>query len=97
MKKLPVSKKILYMLNRHQIVETSFSILKDRLQILNNKAHSITSFFHKHFLHYLPIHLIITAAFYGQVKQLLALTNFLIRLVYYMCTFFVSHCHHGNL
>ncbi len=45
MKKTPISKKILGMLRRRQIVETSFSILKDRLQIINKKARSITSFF----------------------------------------------------
>jgi len=45
MKKLPVNKKILRMLSRRQIVETSFSMLKDRLQIINKKARSITSFF----------------------------------------------------
>ncbi len=45
MKKIPISKKILQMLKRRQIVETSFSILKDRLQIINKKARSITSFF----------------------------------------------------
>ncbi len=45
MKKLPISKTILQMLKRRQIVETSFSILKDRLQIINKKARSITSFF----------------------------------------------------
>ncbi len=45
MKKLPISKQILQMLKRRQIVETSFSILKDRLQIINKKARSITSFF----------------------------------------------------
>jgi len=45
MKKTPISKKILQMLKRRQIVETSFSILKDRLQIINKKARSVTSFF----------------------------------------------------
>lgn len=45
MKKTPISKNILKMLKRRQIVETSFSILKDRLQIINKKARSITSFF----------------------------------------------------
>lgn len=45
MKKLPISKAILQMLKRRQIVETTFSILKDRLQIINKKARSITSFF----------------------------------------------------
>ena len=45
MKKTPISKQILRMLSRRQIVETSFSILKDRLQIINKKARSITSFF----------------------------------------------------
>ncbi len=45
MKKLPISKQILRMLRRRQIVETSFSILKDCLQIINKKARSITSFF----------------------------------------------------
>ena len=45
MKKTPISKQILRMLSRRQIVETSFSILKDRLQIIYKKARSITSFF----------------------------------------------------
>lgn len=45
MKKTPISKQLLRMLKRRQIVETSFSILKDRLQIINKKARSITSFF----------------------------------------------------
>ena len=45
MKKTPIDKRLLSMLNRRQIVETSFSILKDRLQIINKKARSITSFF----------------------------------------------------
>ncbi len=45
MKKTPICKQILRMLKRRQIVETSFSILKDRLQIINKKARSITSFF----------------------------------------------------
>lgn len=45
MKKLPISKSILRMLKRRQIVETAFSILKDRLQIINKKARSIMSFF----------------------------------------------------
>ncbi len=45
MKKLPINKKILRMLSRRQIVEASFSMLKDRLQIINKKARSITSFF----------------------------------------------------
>ena len=45
MKQTPISKAILQMLKRRQIVETSFSILKDRLQIINKKARSITSFF----------------------------------------------------
>ena len=45
MKKLPISKQLLKMLSRRQIVETSFSILKDRLQIINKKARSIASFF----------------------------------------------------
>ncbi len=45
MKQTPISKVILKMLKRRQIVETSFSILKDRLQIINKKARSITSFF----------------------------------------------------
>lgn len=45
MKKVPISKAILQMLQRRQIVETSFSMLKDRLQIINKKARSITSFF----------------------------------------------------
>jgi len=45
MKKVPISKRILSMLRRRQIVETAFSVLKDRLQIINKKARSITSFF----------------------------------------------------
>lgn len=45
MKKAPIRKELLRMLSRRQIVETSFSILKDRLQIINKKARSITSFF----------------------------------------------------
>ncbi len=45
MKQTPIRKHILQMLKRRQIVETSFSMLKDRLQIINKKARSITSFF----------------------------------------------------
>ena len=49
MKKTPINKKVLSMLRRRQIVETSFSILKDRLQIINKKARSIKSFFSQAF------------------------------------------------
>jgi len=77
MKKLPVNKKILRMLSRRQIVETSFSMLKDRLQIINKKARSITSFFHKHFLRYLHILLIIVV--FPTLNQ--AIKNFVLFLI----------------
>jgi len=45
MKKLPINKKILRMLSRRQIVEASFSMLKDRLQIINKKPVQLQAFF----------------------------------------------------
>ena len=55
MSKLPVDRKILRILSRRKIVETSFSILKDRLRLINKKARSITSFFRRQCQHCLPI------------------------------------------
>lgn len=45
MKQVPINLNLLGILSRRQIVETTFSILKDQLMLINKKARSITSFF----------------------------------------------------
>jgi IS5 family transposase len=45
MKKLPVSKKILNMISKRQIVETTFSLLKSKFSIIFQHARSLKSFF----------------------------------------------------
>ncbi len=80
MKKTPISKAILQMLKRRQIVETSFSILKELLQIINKKARSITSFFSQALSTILAYTLDNNNRFLFRIKQFETRLNFLIQL-----------------
>lgn len=45
MKKVPISKNILRMLSRRQVVETAFSLLKSKFSLISQHARSLNSFF----------------------------------------------------
>ena len=49
MKKFPISKKVLSMLSRRQVVETTFSLLKAKFSLISQHARSLKSFFSQAF------------------------------------------------
>lgn len=73
MKKLPVTKKVLSMLSRRQVVETTFSLLKSKFSLLFQHARSLKSFFSQIFSAVLSYHLHQKDATFYLEKSLLLL------------------------
>ena len=73
MKKLPVTKKVLSMLSRRQVVETTFSLLKSKFSLLFQHARSLKSFFSQIFSAVLSYHLHQKDATFYLKKSLLLL------------------------